>query len=833
MKRLTLSTILISLCLIPLLLKASTAKVILRETPGWIAHIKNHPNEKYPADTVSGYVLRISEEQIHLEKKVRYVRIIREIVSDAGVGEASEVYLSFNPLYQTLALHKVILWRNGVAHNRLDLNEITVEADETDPVSRKYSNQHTAYLSFKDLKIGDKLEYAYSVQGADPVFGNHIFRFIYLQSYKPERSSYTSVLCSKSRNLTFKFHNGAAKPIRKDEGELIRYEWQRRNQKALTFEEDEPEWFYPGPIVQISDYANWKEVAKMAQELMPVRPVKDMRITTLIQDLKAGENTKASLFRKAVKYVQDRVEPVYVREGMYLPGASKPGKVLGQQYGDSREKAVLLVALLRSMGINAWIALVNDNDQLKANQYLPSLSIFDRAIVKARIEGKDIWVDPCLKKQGGSNTELYFPGAENILVLDNQSDALVRVPQSRHGKLTSVERYTIHNTSSPVYLEVTSIYTLNEADYMRRSLANTPIDSVQKNYLNYYSTRYPHIKVKDKIAVRDNEQKNELRLVEHYRIDGFFNKDSVLKNYTFSFGADHIASKLLETDAARKHPIEVEFPLDIDHKIEVMSAGGWNIDTESSEIKRDGFIFRSNFYSEDELLTLHYTFTYLKDYIPANKTSEYAADVAAMKNEYLDYNVIFTPDEVPYIPNYWMVGFNAIVISLSILFARIIYKSSPSSQWYQKPTIKLGGTLILIFVYLIVTAGCLAYNLIDGKFTDLNAWRAFDSRKSWWLYKSMMVVSAFRDVFISCFAIFCALLIQKKRDILPKLIIIYLAVSSILLVLVFVLNTLVYHVGNFMWDAGYSILITLACIAYFQNSERVKQVFVVPYIKRD
>lgn len=806
--------------------------VVLQETPAWIAHIKNHPGKKSLADTVSGYVLYISEEQIHLEKKVRYTKFIREIVSDEGVEESSELSISFNPSYQTLALHKVILWRNGVAHNKLDLKQITIEADETDLISRKYSNQHTAYLPFKDLKVGDKLEVAYSVQGADPVFGDRIFRSIYLQSYKPERFSYTSVLCSKNRDLRFKFHNGAAQPTRTDEGGLIRYEWHRRDQKPLRFEDNEPEWFYPGPIVQISDYANWKQVAKTAQELMPVQTAKDTRLIALIQQLKAGESTKASLFRKAVEYVQDRIEPVYIRDGIYLPTASKPVKVLHQQYGDSREKAVLLVALLRELGINAWITLVNDNDHLNPNQYLPSLSIFDRAIVKASIDGKDIWIDPCLKNQGGSNTALYFPGAANVLVLNGQSDALVRLPQSPNGKLTSVERYTIHNASSPVYLEVTSIYTLNEADHMRRSLENTPIDSVQKNYLSFYSTRYPHIKVKDKIAIRDNRQKNELWLIEHYQIDQFFNRDSVLKNYRFSFGADHIASKLLETDNDRKHPIEVEFPLDIDHRIEVVSAGGWNVDTENKEIKRDAFIFRSNIYSEGDLLNLHYTFSYLKPYIPASKASEYAVDVAAMKNEYLDYNVIYTPEEVPYIPNYWIIGFSVGVIALSILMARLLYIKSLTDQEYPKPVIKLEATIIFIFIYLILTAGGLVYNLIDGNFTDLNSWRAFDSRKSSWLYKSIIITTTFRDVFITCFSIFCALLIWKKRDILPKTIIIYFALSLCLLALVSVLNSLLYQEGNLMRDAGFAIFITLACIAYFQNSERVKKIFVVPYIKK-
>lgn len=833
MKRLTLSVSFVILCFIPVLLKAAVSKVIQQQTPTWIAQIPKYPDKKRLTDTISGFILNVSEEQIHLEKKTRYTRLIREIVSHEGVKDASEFSLSFNPSYQTLALHKLILWRNGVAFDKLDLKKIDIEADETDHLHRKYSNQHTAYISLEDLKKGDKLELAYSIQGANPVFEDHIFRFIYLQSYTPEDVSYKSVICSNKRSLKFDYLNSARKPERKVEGDLIRYEWHRRNQKALIFEEDEPDWFYPGPIVQISDYSNWSKVASMAQKLIPVHPVRDHRLKALSQELMKGETSKASLFRKTVRYVQNKIESISVPDGLFLPEVSKPERTLSQRYGDSRDKAVLLATLLRSLGINAWIALVNDNDHLNADQYLPSLSIFERAVVKASINGKEVWVDPSLTHQGGREAEVYFPGAENVLVLNGQSNKLVRVPHSRHGKIKSVERYTLNNTTNPVNLEVTSIYTLNEADRMRKSLANTPLDTVQKNYLNYYSTRYPYIKVKDKIIIRDDDQKNVLTLIEHYKIDRFFSKDSVLKNYNCSFGADLISNKLVNTKADRNNPIQVEFPTDIDLTIEAFSTGGWNIDIENREIKRDAFIFRSNIYPEDDLLTLHYTFRYLKPYIPINNVSEYAADIDAMKEEYLDYYVVHTPDEVPYIPNYWMIGFSVFVTLLCILLAFHIYTRRSADKGQNRATIKLGGTLIFISISLLVTAGSLAYDIVDGEFTDLNIWKAFQSRKSFWLYKTLLIVSTFRDIFICCFSIFCVILILKKRNILPKLIVFYFAASSILLVLIFVLDFLLYHQGDFMRDVGYSIFMTLICIAYFQNSERVKQTFVVPYMKKD
>jgi len=147
MKSLTLSFSLIVLCCIPNLLNAASSKIIRQETPGWVTHLPQDPNKKRAIDTVSGYILNISEEQIHLEKRTTYTRAIREIVSDEGTKDASAISVSFNPSYQTVAFHKVVLWRNGVAYDKLNLNEINTEPEESEPIYRKYSNQHTAYLS--------------------------------------------------------------------------------------------------------------------------------------------------------------------------------------------------------------------------------------------------------------------------------------------------------------------------------------------------------------------------------------------------------------------------------------------------------------------------------------------------------------------------------------------------------------------------------------------------------------------------------------------------------------------------------------------------------------
>ncbi|MGV3704441.1 MAG: DUF3857 domain-containing protein [Arcticibacter sp.] len=834
MKHLILSIGFILFILSPHFLKVSEPKISQQAAPEWVVKLPQYAQKKNIADTASEYILNVSEEQLHAEKRSRYIRIVREVVSDEPSEEAAEISVSFDPSWQSLVFHEVILWKNGKPQNKLDIRKFQITEDEQDPKPRKYSNMHTAYFSVKALKKGEKLEFSYTLRGANPAFHGQFFRVLYLQEYKPALVHYTSLISSKKRNIRFKYLNAAEKPVIKAEGDLMRYEWLRRNLPAAHFETHEPEWFSPAPIVQVSDYSDWTQVAKMASNLLVVSDGSAAGLNPLSAKIKSTYRTEEARLREAVRFVQDDIESVWITQGLFRPKICRAEEVLAQGYGDSRDKAVLLTSLLRSIGVESYIALINDDDQTRRDQFLPSFSLFHRAVVKALVRGKDVWIDPMLTDQGGKNAEFYFPGAENALVLDNSNHHLIRIPHTQNGKLVAVEQYRLLNIGPPVQLKVKTTYTLNEADHIRRSFKETPLDTIQKNYLRYYSERYPHIKVKERLNMQDNRKKNEITITEYYKIDQFFIQDSVLKNYRFTFGADLINGKLVDTDPGRKHAITVEYPVDIDNTILVSSAGGWNIDDESSEIKREAFVFRSNHYAEGDLLTLHYQFSYLKPYIPAHQASGYSADVAALKSDYLNYDVIYTPDQVPYYPNYWMLGFSVALVILCLTLSLWLYRRKTSATFSYRDPIPLGGWLIVIILVLLSTTAYSVYEFIHEKYSDLNSWNSFQARKLYSVYKIYLTLSVLKVVFICCFSLFSLFLILKKRDILPRMINIYYASSSVLTVLVFMFSSFLYGQGDLMSEAGYSILTTISCIAYFNNSERVKQTFLVPYPnKRD
>ena len=58
-----------------------------------------------------------------------------------------------------------------------------------------------------------------------------------------------------------------------------------------------------------------------------------------------------------------------------------PAETLALKYGDCKDKATLLVAMLRAAGIPSYVALLNAGSRLDVPSDLPGMGLFDHAIV--------------------------------------------------------------------------------------------------------------------------------------------------------------------------------------------------------------------------------------------------------------------------------------------------------------------------------------------------------------------------------------------------------------------------------------------------------------------
>lgn len=824
-------------------LVAANPVVHISPKPIWISSPKNY-NQRPPARSIeNGYFLMLFERQIDVDRAADYHHYVREIVSEAGIQNGSQISVSFDPAYERLDFHEIVVWRNNKPQSRLNVGDFKVMADEEDFSKFIYQGSYSANYIIPDIRKGDRIEYSYTITGRNPVFGGRYCQDIYMQGGQVIAHAYTSLQVSAVRKLNMKNFNKVPDPVITTKNGIKHYVWENYQVPAADDGSNAPAWYDTYANVQISEYDSWAQVINWALAVNPVSAVMHGELARRVEKLKAeAGNDKEKYFRLAVKTVQDEVRYMGIEIGEYSHRANQPERVFNQRYGDCKDKALLLVSMLRANDIPADMVLVNTSLQDKVDRLLPTTDAFNHAVAVATVNGKQVWVDATMSYQRGKGTDIYFPNYGKGLQLKAGNAGLVDIPLSKMGKITSYEKYKITKVSDKVRLDVTSTYTLNQADDIRARLASTGLYTTEKNYLKYYAKIYPKIESRDSLVIKDDEDKNELTTIESYLIPDFFTRDTTNSGrYTAGFYANSVDEQLPSIANQTKNPVSLNYPYDLDYTIEVQLPLGWDINGRQFDIKRDAYRFNSDYSSNGNSLLLHYQFALLKDFIPPNQLEQARQDVSTLRDSKLSYSFWYTPGaanadaaNLPIHPNVWLIALSFIILLICVGGAIWIYHIETPAIVFSHGSsfVAIGGWLILVLIGLFITPFITANNFITGNYFSLSSWNLYVDPTKRSIFRGILVWETVGNTLVFCMSVFCLVLFLNKRDILPKVITVYLAFCIVLNLVDYLLSQQL-HSSTISYTASYalvrSILSAAIWIPYFRRSERVQETFIVPH----
>jgi len=232
--------------------------------PAWLSSYKPYSQMPSLRTVEDGYFFELIEHQVEVEKQADYHHCIRRIVSETGIQDGSEINVSFDPSYERLNFHDIIVWRDNKPQNRLKASAFKIVADEKDLSNFIYQGTYSAICILADIRKGDRIEYSYTISGRNPVFNNKYSNFLYFQWFQTVAHQYTSLIFSSVRKINMKLFNDASKPVVTNANGSTKYEWENFQLKPAAYNENEPGWFDARSYAQISDYSNWGEVTNWA-----------------------------------------------------------------------------------------------------------------------------------------------------------------------------------------------------------------------------------------------------------------------------------------------------------------------------------------------------------------------------------------------------------------------------------------------------------------------------------------------------------------------------------------------------------------------------------------
>lgn len=554
--------------------------------PAWVASVEWDRSRPPSAEGPDGLERLLADTQIRLGAggATRFFHGARRVVTAAGVENGAELSFEFEPSYERLTLHGVKVHRGRERLDALAGADVRVLQRETELERRLYDGRLTVHVILKGVRVGDVVEWSFSVQGSNPIFGGRYADREALAYGVPVDRLHLRLLAPASRKVRFALHGSDLPPTVARRGGEVEYRWDRSGLGGGEPEGDLPAGVDDLPWVQVSEWEDWGEVARWAASIAPAAETSPA-MAAEVRRWRALPGPEARALA-ALQFVQDEVRYLGIEMGAHSHLPRSPAQTFERRYGDCKDKSLLLVALLRALGIEADTALVSTEAGAAVERRLPSPIEFDHVIVRARLEGREHWLDPTRSLERGRLSARPPPEHARALPVRPDAVGLARIPDPEASIYQAFTTLRVPGFGRPAALEVTTRRGGNEATSMRRTLADVPRADLALRYLDFYAREFPSIAPAGPIEVQEDEGSGELVIVERYVLP------PVREGEERYFEADAIGSALVEPKTVlRRLPLSVSHPIDLRETIRIELPGPPDLEPDHRRLESAAAVF--------------------------------------------------------------------------------------------------------------------------------------------------------------------------------------------------------------------------------------------------
>lgn len=646
------STILLLLAFLALPLFAREFDV--RPAPAWIDPLAAETSLAIARQNVRwGIYDLVDDHQVRAGDggEWQYFRTVRKVLSPSGVQNASELELDFDPSFERLVLHHVQIIRGPLLIDALLPDEIRVIEKEADSDNRIYDGERTALLFIKDVRPGDIIDYAWSLDGANPLLDGRFTERFALSSAVPTRRMRHRLVWAAPRPL--RWHGGQPAVAQHAGAQILT--WERRDVPALDVEDEVPSWYEPWQSVEVTEFASWHDVATWASALFVVDDVSRLEVQQLAARITSEHPTRDARITAAIRFVQDEIRYLGIEMGRNSHQPHQPSETLASRWGDCKDKTLLLVALLRELGLEAYPALVNTRLQHRLAEKLPSPFLFDHVIAQVIDQGRVYWVDGTISDQGGTLTTLETPSDALALIVRDATTALTPVKTNTRGATLVEQIYTTTDYAKPTRLTVKTTYSGAEADAIRTELASLTAEDYAQARINHLAIDQPKIVADGLPSISDDRLKNIVTVVEQYRIPELW-KDGDWSWFPRVLGANLTRPETM----IRSMPLAFPHPLNVEQQVTFNFPEALDVRKASSVTETPTFRHESHIDSNGKTVTIRQLLRSRSDAVAVKDIPEHLTKLTAIWSE---MGFRLTPDGVDAapvekasdVPN-WMVG---------------------------------------------------------------------------------------------------------------------------------------------------------------------------------
>ena len=245
--------------------------------------------------------------------------------------------------------------------------------------------------------------------------------------------------------------------------------------------------FYP--MIEFSTVASWQQIAAEYAKIVDSRAADSPAVKDIVEPLVAGKKTVAEKETAILDYLDREVRYTGIEFGQAAIVPRDPAETLARKYGDCKDKATLLVAMLRAAGIPAYVALLNAGPGMDVPADMPGMGMFDHAIVY--VPGNPaLWIDATDRYARLGQLPMGDQG-RRALIAGAETTALVETPESssQDNGMVETREFTLTDNGPASVVEITGPKGVFESIY-RSHYADKPDKDTRDGLRAYVKSEY-------------------------------------------------------------------------------------------------------------------------------------------------------------------------------------------------------------------------------------------------------------------------------------------------------------------------------------------------------
>lgn len=423
--------------ILALLLFGTTA--IADETPQWVQQAAAIKVPAYDREVSAVVLVDESLTSINSEGRVNEVynhavRILRREGRDYAVGQVGYV-----PDSGKVKEFRAWLIRPSGEIKRFGKDDSVDIAANLNDVYNEYRLRRISARD--DAETGAIFAYSYTLEDRS-IFSQADWAF---QSSLPVISSrYNLTLPEGWRAEAVTFNHATIEPRVNGSS----YTWELSNLPAIPDEPLSPSlthlvprlavsYFPPASSQQLSikTFSKWSDVAAWMSELEDPQVLVDDALTRKANELTASAKTEYEKIRAIAHYVQN-IQYISIQTGLGRGGGYRPHsstEVFAKSYGDCKDKANLMRAMLKVVGIVAIPVSIYSGDSNYVRATWPSPQQFNHCIIAVKVSD-----------QTQASTIIQHPSLGRLLIFDptDEETPMGDLPFHLQGSLALIDSKT-------------------------------------------------------------------------------------------------------------------------------------------------------------------------------------------------------------------------------------------------------------------------------------------------------------------------------------------------------------------------------------------------------